>query len=268
MAIEYRPPVRKPIYRLGGAAYPGGPRVRALNDTGTFEVTNDAAGHMAATHQLSKEPAVDLGNGHCGEPVLAMAPGFAIPLFDPGSGAIGVAIEHGRGEVTEYWHLERHVFGTGGRGVTQGQTIGYLGNSGIAHCHLHLMLKLDGRAVDPEAAIFGDMQWHTRIDALTISTRVQVRLGTNSRTTPAMGANLDTDQPLHRGGRITIIGWVLGETPPATKSNRWAVYLRSGWGLRVVHDSTIELIVPHPAQEGMERIDREWREWVATHPKG
>ena len=48
-SISFRSPVAKPLYRLGGATFPGGPRVRTLNDPATFEITQDAAQHVAST---------------------------------------------------------------------------------------------------------------------------------------------------------------------------------------------------------------------------
>ena len=55
----------------------------------------------------------------------------------------GVAVQ------TAYNHATRYVVGPGQR-VRRGQVIGYVGSTGYSTgCHLHLMVWLNGRLVDP-----------------------------------------------------------------------------------------------------------------------
>ena len=147
-------PVSKPLYRLGGATVPGGPRVRTLNDPATFEITQNAAQHVASGVG-SAEPAVDIGNGSCGEPILAMAQGWASRTSDS-AGALGVRTDHGAGITSEVWHLGGWAIPPEGAFVRAGTTVGYLGHTGLgsgAHCHIEI--KVDGKAIDPEKYIFG-----------------------------------------------------------------------------------------------------------------
>jgi murein DD-endopeptidase MepM/ murein hydrolase activator NlpD len=51
--------------------------------------------------------------------------------------------------VSGFNHATSYVVGVGDR-VQQGQLVGFVGRTGYATgCHLHLMVWLDGRVVDP-----------------------------------------------------------------------------------------------------------------------
>lgn len=93
--------------------------------------------------------ALDLANFQCGDAVLAADDGFVIPLAD-NNGAIGVEVQHPNGYRSQYWHLSRRAKESGS--VKRGQTVGYVGSSGIviAGCHLHfVVLNPAGVPVDP-----------------------------------------------------------------------------------------------------------------------
>ena len=155
--LRFAKPISKPLYGFGGVEVgkiASTLRKRTLNDPATFEITQTAAQHVASGVG-SGEPAVDIGNGHEGEPILAMAPGWATRVSDS-AGALGVRIDHGAGVTTEYWHLAGWNIPAAGAYVAQGDLLGWLGHTGLgsgAHCHL--MLKVNGRAIDPEPFIFG-----------------------------------------------------------------------------------------------------------------
>lgn len=94
--------------------------------------------------------ALDLGNFHCGDALLAMADGFCIPLEDP-NGAMGQEVQHDNGYRTQIWHMSRRVNLIGER-VKRGRTIGYVGKTGLntAGCHAHVVvLNPKGQEVDP-----------------------------------------------------------------------------------------------------------------------
>jgi murein DD-endopeptidase MepM/ murein hydrolase activator NlpD len=62
-----------------------------------------------------------------------------------------IEIDHGGGFVTLYGHLSRFAPPKAGTHVTRGQTIGYVGMTGLATGpHLHYEFHVDGRFVDPQ----------------------------------------------------------------------------------------------------------------------
>ena len=88
-----------------------------------------------------------------GTPILAAGNGVIIKAaYDSGYGR-RVEIQHANGYVTTYNHMSG--FGRGiveGLRVTQGQVIGYLGQSGLATGpHLHYEVVINGNFVDPMA---------------------------------------------------------------------------------------------------------------------
>lgn len=88
--------------------------------------------------------AIDIGNFHCGDEILAMIPGVAMRISDP-QGALGIRISHASGAVVEVWHLSGWAIGQWTT-VLPGMTIGYLGASGlnIGGCHAHIMYGPNG----------------------------------------------------------------------------------------------------------------------------
>ncbi len=84
-----------------------------------------------------------------GTPIGASASGTVIYAgWMSGYGNL-VVVDHGGGVATAYAHMSSIAAGVG-QGVSQGQTIGYVGCTG--HCfgpHLHFEVRLNGSAVDP-----------------------------------------------------------------------------------------------------------------------
>ena len=89
----------------------------------------------------------------CGTPIRAAYAGRVTRR----GGSVGYGnrlfVDHGRVDghrvETVYNHAARYVVGSGAE-VRRGQVVGYVGRTGFATgCHLHLMLRLDGRMVDP-----------------------------------------------------------------------------------------------------------------------
>ena len=86
--------------------------------------------------------AVDIAN-NCGTPIYAAASGLIIESvakgWNEGYGHY-VKIEHLNNTETVYAHLNENI-APGGKYVTQGELIGYMGNTGNTHgptgCHLH-----------------------------------------------------------------------------------------------------------------------------------
>lgn len=100
-----------------------------------------------------------LGGGHTGidyrantgTPVASAAAGRVIEITRGWAGGWGtsIVVDHGRGRTTRYAHLSSVAAGIGSN-VSQGQTIGYSGNTGRSTGpHLHFELRVGGRAVYP-----------------------------------------------------------------------------------------------------------------------
>ena len=84
------------------------------------------------------------------------------PIYAAGSGRItfrgvkggygnAIEIDHGNGIVTVYGHMSRFAPLRTGAHVQQGETIGYVGMTGLATGpHLHFEFHVNGRFVDPQ----------------------------------------------------------------------------------------------------------------------
>jgi murein DD-endopeptidase MepM/ murein hydrolase activator NlpD len=89
----------------------------------------------------------------CGTPVYAAADGTVLTqYFNEGYGN-RVLIDHGYVQgvslSTSYNHLTSFAL-TPGSQVSRGQVIGYAGTTGYSTgCHLHFMVYVNGRTVDP-----------------------------------------------------------------------------------------------------------------------
>lgn len=84
-----------------------------------------------------------------GTQVVAPAAGTITQAGDNGGYGNFIAIDHGRGIVTQYGHLSRVLVKAGDR-VTRGQHIGALGNTGRSTGpHLHYEVRLNGIPVNP-----------------------------------------------------------------------------------------------------------------------
>jgi len=88
-----------------------------------------------------------------GTPILAAGAGVVIKAEYTSGYGRRVEIQHANGYVTTYSHLSGFARGiVAGVHVTQGQVIGYLGQSGLATGpHLHYEVIINGNFVDPMA---------------------------------------------------------------------------------------------------------------------
>jgi len=88
-------------------------------------------------------------HGPIGEPIRAGAGGTVIFAGVKGGFGNTVMIDHGGGMVTLYAHQSRLAVSVGQK-VKAGQTIGYVGNSGLSTGpHLHFEVRINGVPVDP-----------------------------------------------------------------------------------------------------------------------
>ncbi|PIE97957.1 MAG: peptidase M23 [Treponema sp.] len=92
---------------------------------------------------------IDIATGRPGDPIIATADGQVVTVeYHPGWGNY-IIIKHKHGFYTRYAHLQSHRVQRG-EYVQQGQTIGYLGNTGISTgAHLHYEVHIGSDLVDP-----------------------------------------------------------------------------------------------------------------------
>lgn len=85
-----------------------------------------------------------------GVSILAADSGIATVIPDRGDGYGNyVIINHGSGRSTLYAHMSAFAI-SNGQSVSQGQTIGYVGSTGVSSGpHLHFETRVNGAAVDP-----------------------------------------------------------------------------------------------------------------------
>ncbi len=94
---------------------------------------------------------IDINKPGCaGEPIVASAGGVVITASNTGNGyGIHVVIDHGDNIATLYGHMESTTVSVGDE-VTQGQVIGYIGQTGYAYgYHCHFEVRVNGQHVDP-----------------------------------------------------------------------------------------------------------------------
>lgn len=113
---------------------------------GDFRVTA-SFGQIDSFHPAPGHGGVDIGNGQCGEPLLAMATGVITlaEYLDSPLGPKTALTVRGIGDaIPDFeWaiaHCASLSVAVGDR-VTRGQTIGVLGKSGTTACHAHLGCK-------------------------------------------------------------------------------------------------------------------------------
>lgn len=91
-----------------------------------------------------------------GTPVRSIADGRVVrAVYNPGGYGNLVEIRHPNGLVSRYAHLRGFARGVrAGTNVAQGQTIGYVGMTGLATApHLHFEILQAGKAANPERAL-------------------------------------------------------------------------------------------------------------------
>jgi murein DD-endopeptidase MepM/ murein hydrolase activator NlpD len=105
------------------------------------------------TGQLAMHDGLDIG-APANTPIKAPAGGKIDSTgFDPKMGNM-VSVSHGHGIETQYGHLSK-ILVKRGQTVKRGDVLGLVGNTGFSTGpHLHYMVKVNDRAVNPERYIF------------------------------------------------------------------------------------------------------------------
>lgn len=112
-----------------------------------------------------------------GTPVYAAADGVISSASPSGCAGNMVIMRHDNGWETRYFHLSRYAPGiTAGTRVTQGSTIGDVGNTGTCTTgpHLHYEVHIDGEKVDP-LSIPADDSTRKRMDGSALQAFMRER---------------------------------------------------------------------------------------------
>jgi len=102
------------------------------------------------TGQYYIHKGIDLSTHRQGDAVVATADGQVVALdFDQGGFGNNIIVRHKHGFYTRYAHLARFNVHAGQR-IQQGETIGYIGNTGLSTGpHLHYEVHIGSDVVDP-----------------------------------------------------------------------------------------------------------------------
>jgi len=154
-----RAAARKAV-QAAATAFVGGP-LGALGPPGSHGFVHPVPGAVTSPFGRRFHPVLHVWKLHdgtdfgaaCGTPIRAAYAGRVSRRVSSVGYGNRLFIDHGRVDghevETAYNHAERYVVSTGAQ-VRRGQVIGYVGRTGFATgCHLHLMVWLDGRMVDP-----------------------------------------------------------------------------------------------------------------------
>ncbi|MFZ5859876.1 MAG: M23 family metallopeptidase [Spirochaetota bacterium] len=102
-----------------------------------------------STGQWYLHTGIDISTNRVGDPVLATADGKVIDIHYNASLGNSITIQHSHGFTTRYGHLRGFAVKKGQR-VSQGDVIGYLGNTGkTTGPHLHYEVYLGTSLIDP-----------------------------------------------------------------------------------------------------------------------
>jgi hypothetical protein len=111
-----------------------------------FKVTSTFAQHVAS----GRGPGIDVANGHCGGPILAMADGVVSMATVDSIGVSIVRVRHPQwpGYESGYCHMPLPFEVAVGQVVKASQRIATVGAKGASACHLHGGCKYNGVEVD------------------------------------------------------------------------------------------------------------------------
>jgi murein DD-endopeptidase MepM/ murein hydrolase activator NlpD len=140
--------------RISGVIQSGGSSGSGQHSGEMFWPTNGpiVSGFGWRTHPIYGTQRFHAGvdiDGACGQPIWAADDGRVISAGWNGGYGNAVIIDHGRGVATLYGHQSSVAVSSGAR-VGRGQTIGYVGTTGLSTgCHLHFEVRVNGAPVDP-----------------------------------------------------------------------------------------------------------------------
>jgi murein DD-endopeptidase MepM/ murein hydrolase activator NlpD len=211
---------------------------------GTFVVTSTFADHVAS----GRAPGVDIGNGGCGAPVIAMQAGTVsyIRLGTVGATtsdkASIVLVKHPNGWTTGYAHLKIRSGLALGQAVPEGYQLGTVDKIGATACHLHFGVKdlsyveVDGwpllrqnGAIDEDDGMDASFSPHPN-RTVTVNAGARHRLTPDASISTNIAIASDPGGPLGDiapGAPLALMGTVIGKAPSTDPTNPiWWAYWR------------------------------------------
>lgn len=258
-------------------ANPTAGRIQAQSepwDGTSIRVTRTCADHLATRQGC----ALDLGDGKCTRPVLAIGAG-TVTFRDVVQGII--RIDHGGGWQSDYAHMNPLLVDFGGK-VTRGQQIGEIGDAhsamvtNFSGCHLHFGILLNGVEQDPwlylNATMEGDMPGYkigSNIGTFKFVGSHSLISSLDTRTVYPQAANagpwdVAASLDLKRADGTPID--IDGQSPP--RNNRDQVYLVDAPGFGIAALALRQDGVFIPTEANADTIQAQWEAWILTHPKG
>ena len=126
---------------------------------GEYRITQGYSIKHQAVDLVKAPSSLETIIAHSGGKVVFCQTGHKNNKGSSGNASYGncVRIEHGNGYSTLYAHLDK-VYVKLGDFVTEGQEIGYMGNSGNSYGgHLHFEVRKDGKKINPTAYLDADL---------------------------------------------------------------------------------------------------------------
>lgn len=276
-------PVRQAIIRAHGEPF----------ILGDFRVTA-TFGQIDADH-LTPHQGVDIGDGKCGEDLLAMATGRITLAGYLGAALVvrGISDAHPDHE----WAIAHCASLTVKKGelVTVGQKVGVLGQTGANACHAHLGHKelRNGLWVETDIWLLlnqnsppeGDDVLKGTWDEHISNRKASTFQGARFRSEPSIAAGNATILATFDAGVLVFpIAKVVGDAAGNPKTTGWYVAIMDTGGvtspdtLGYFHESTLSPLTPieqsghTDAELAQARLDgaaesaAKWKQWLPTHP--
>jgi murein DD-endopeptidase MepM/ murein hydrolase activator NlpD len=215
-------PVQGRIYPKGTAVSPG-----------QFVVTA-GFGDIDASHPTPHQ-GIDIGDGKCGSPILAVEDGVVTAAFMDPAGPLIV-----RYRLTKYPAYEAALAHMPslevavGQAVKRGQVIGHIGASGATACHLHGGMKLNGVEIDWWPLLAQNQE--DGMDAsfspkgnrtVTVNAGARHRLAPDASDPTNIAIGSDPGGPLGGALHLPLMGTVVGVPPSSDPGNSiWYAYWR------------------------------------------
>ncbi len=127
--------------------------------SGTHRITNGYSSKHTAVDVVKAPSALDAILAHSAGTVVFCQTGHKNNNGSTGNASYGncVRIDHGNGYSTLYAHLDK-VYVKVGQTVTEGQEIGFMGNTGNSYgAHLHFEVRKDNKRINPTEYLNKDL---------------------------------------------------------------------------------------------------------------
>ena len=208
------------------------------NGRPAFKVTATSAMHRTRPPYTA---AIDLGNFHGGDAVVAMAPG-RVSFVEPREGI--VRIDHGSGWSSGYGH-QVGINVSPGQNVARGHLLGRVGNAGTAQIHLHFDISRYGERLDAWPLLAQNQEDPMKLPSAGYFATGKVGPGNRLRLDHTKAEGEVTGAVVD----VEILGIVIGGTAyvlaDGRRGNRWYIVRRTDTGdVRQVAHQLVTAITP------------------------